>query len=383
MTDAQKTPLSLSTFHMLRCVAALVHADHVIHKEEKQFLQTLVAYFENKFEISDGQKFQLVQDLRVAQNIDDLLPVVKDPRDRENLVLFAGMLAMADGETDPAEEVILRKIRAHAAEVQSSLPATVNGAPAVSRDELAEEVRNIVQQEFYRTAIQKSGIVQKSSALSVADAFVERGSLIHEPDVYAAVSDKRKPSVSTRRTLMGDERLVARARFHFAYTMETIIWSILAFILIHKTMPGLFQGVYYLQQSLNLPTVLVDRGFWTFMLRWLSWLVAGVIFAWRMLDMWSTEIILTDRRLLYKQGILFVKYTKIDLRQLFETVVNQSRLGAMLNYGSVFIYSNMVDTSLKGDKFDRNIVLPKIADPHTFASRVDRAKRILRTKGDV
>jgi len=382
MTDSHKPSLSLSTFHMLRCVAALVHADHVINRDEKQFLQTLIAYFEGKFDISDGQKFQLVQDLRVAQNIDDLLPVVTDPRDRENLVLFAGMLAMADGELHPAEEVILRKIRAHAAAVSASLPATVNGAPAVSRDELAEEVRNIVQQEFYRSAIQKSGLVQKSSALSVADAFVERGSLIHQPDIYAAVSDKRKPSVSTRRTLMGDERLVARARFHFAYTMETLIWSVLAFFLIDKTMPGIFQGIYYLQQSLNLPMSLVDRGFWTFMLRWPSWIVAGGIFAWRMLDMWSTEIILTDRRLLYKHGILFVKYTKIDLRQLFETVVNQSRLGAILNYGSVFIYSNMVDTSIKGDKFDRNIVLPKIADPHTFASRVDRAKRILRTKGD-
>ena len=86
--------------------------------------------------------------------------------------------------------------------------------------------------------------------------------------------------------------------------------------------------------------------------------------------------------MLYKRGILFVTYTKIDLRQLFETVVNQSRLGAILNYGSVFIYSNMVDTSIKGDKYDRNIVFPKIYDPHAFASRVDRAKRMLRARGD-
>lgn len=388
MTDAsQKLPLPDSTFHMLRCVTAIVHADDVVNKEERQFLKTLVTYFEGNFIISDAHKVQLMQDLQIAPEIDDLLPQVTDRKDRENLVLFAGMLAKADGEVDPSEEVVLKKIRRyqkeHANEVTvAAAPAqAVNAPPVVNLDLLANEVREIVQQEFYREGLQKSGIERKSSVLSVTDAFVERGNLIH-PDVFDALTVKKKPSVSTQRTLMQKEKLLSRARFHYTYIIKAFLLSALAGWFTDWGLEKAYALIYSMQQSLSLPPVLLHPAFWYWALMLGGWAVFVAIMAYKLLVWWATEIILTDRRLLFKEGVIFVKYTKIDLRQLFETVVNQSRLGAMLNYGSVFIYSNMVDTSIKGDKYDRNIVLPCIDDPHGFATRVDRAKRILRATGD-
>lgn len=387
MTDLQQKPvLPDSTFHMLRCVTALVHADDIVKKEERQFLKTIIMYFEGNYTVTDVHKFQLMQDLQNAPEIDSLLPLVTDKKDLENLVLFAGMLAKADGDLHPEEEAVLKKIRDHK-EAQTAIHATVpaqvvNAPPVVNLDLLADEVRNIVKQEFYRQGIEKSGIVHKSSALSVADAFVERGSLIH-PDVFDAMSDKRSPSKSTRRTLMQQEKVLSRAKFHPFYVVEGLLFSALVFWLTGIAAEWGYKGLASIQSILHFnPEVLLNPVIWNRIFMFDSWVTSGLLFSYWILKWWATEIILTNRRLLYKRGILFVTYTKIDLRQLFETVVNQSRLGAILNYGSVFIYSNMVDTSIKGDKYDRNIVFPKISDPHAFASRVDRAKRMLRATGD-
>ena len=386
MTDSQQKPvLPDSTFHMLRCVTALVHADDVVKKEEREFLKTLIKYFEGNFTITDAHKFQLMQDLQSGPQIDTMLSMVTDKKDLENLVLFAGMLAKADGELHPEEEAVLKKIQtykeAQSTEVTTVPAQVINAPPVVDIDLLAEEVRQIVKQEFYRQGIEKSGIVHKSSALSVADAFVERGSLIH-PDVFDALSDKRAPSKSTRRTLMQAEKVLSRAKFHPFYLFEGFLVSALIFWVTGIATEWGYKGLAVLQGMFRFNPEVLNPLYWNRIFMFDSWLMGGLFFSYWLLKWWATEIILTDRRLLYKRGILFVTYTKIDLRQLFETVVNQSRLGAILNYGSVFIYSNMVDTSIKGDKYDRNIVFPKIFDPHAFASRVDRAKRMLRSTGD-
>lgn len=386
MTDSQQKPvLPDSTFHMLRCVTALVHADDIVKKEEREFLKTLIKYFEGNFSITDAHKFQLIQDLQSDPEIESLLPQVTDKKDLENLVLFAGMLAKADGELHPEEDAVLKKIKAYKDaqdSVGAALPAQiVNAPPVVDIDLLAAEVRQIVKQEFYRQGIERSGIVHKSSALSVADAFVERGSLIH-PDVFDAMTEKHTPSKSTRRTLMQEEKTLSRAKFHPFYVFEGFVYAALIFWLTGIATEWGYKGIVALQSMLRFSPESLNPIYWNRIFMFDSWLTSGLFFGYWLLKWWATEIILTDRRLLYKRGILFVTYTKIDLRQLFETVVNQSRLGAILNYGSVFIYSNMVDTSIKGDKYDRNIVFPKIYDPHAFASRVDRAKRMLRAKGD-
>lgn len=386
MTDSQqKQVLPDSTFHMLRCVTALVHADDVVKKEEREFLKTLIKYFEGNFTITDAHKFQLMQDLQSGPEIEQLLPLVTDKKDLENLVLFAGMLAKADGELHPEEEAVLKKIQAHKeahVPTAAAVPAQViHAPPVVDIDLLAAEVRQIVKQEFYRQGIEKSGIVPKSSALSVADAFVERGSLIH-PDVFDAMTEKHAPSKSTRRTLMQEEKTLSRAKFHPFYVFEGFVYAALIFWFTGITTEWTYKGLASMQSLMHFNPEVLNPVYWNRIFMFDSWLTSGIFFSYWLLKWWATEIILTDRRLLYKRGILFVTYTKIDLRQLFETVVNQSRLGAILNYGSVFIYSNMVDTSIKGDKYDRNIVFPKIYDPHAFASRVDRAKRMLRARGD-
>jgi|GEM_PF-1750360 len=381
----QKPALPDSTFHMLRCVTALVHADDIVKKEERQFLKTIITYFEGNYTVTDAHKFQLTQDLQTAPEIESLLPLVTDKKDLENLVLFAGMLAKADGELHPEEEAVLKKIHAYKdaqMAAYAAVPAQViNAPPMVDLDLLADEVRTIVKQEFYRQGIQKSGIVHKSSALSVADAFVERGSLIH-PDVFDALSDKRNPSKSTRRTLMQQEKVLSRAKFHPLYVAEGVFFAAVIFWLTALATEWGYKALAGLQASLHFSPEILNPYYWNRIFMLDSWVTSGLFFTYWLLKWWATEIILTDRRLLYKRGILFVTYTKIDLRQLFETVVHQSRFGAIFNYGSVFIYSNMVDTSIQGDKYDRNIIFPKIKDPHAFASRIDRAKRMLRAMGD-
>ncbi len=99
-----RPPISDSTFQMLRCVITVAHADHVVKESERAFLRTLVAHVERGLLLTPQHMARLEEDLRVPQDIDGLLPGVTDRSDREQLVLFAGLLAQADGEMHPDEE---------------------------------------------------------------------------------------------------------------------------------------------------------------------------------------------------------------------------------------------------------------------------------------
>lgn len=160
------------------------------------------------------------------------------------------------------------------------------------------------------------------------------------------------PSRFMRKTLMPGEKLVREARFHGFYTFSAFL--VFAFCL----MCG--WGMQYL--------VWRYLGQWSYQPLFAGGAVGIWMFFWMMLKKWTTEIILTDQRILHKRGFFLVNVDEVDIEQLASDYVQQSLIGRMLDYGSLHI--RCVEAS--------DIWLPPIADPYGFRNAVEKVKHAFR-----
>ena len=127
------------------------------------------------------------------------------------------------------------------------------------------------------------------------------------------------------RTLASGEEILAVGRFHWTYTLVSFLWLIL-----------------------------------------LGWALIGiVVFAKRMVDEISTEIAVTNRRFVYKTGLLFRDTNEFTTTRIEGVNLAQSLLGRMLNYGKLRIRGSGIG----------EVDIPPIADPLTFRRALIDAHR--------
>ncbi len=120
------------------------------------------------------------------------------------------------------------------------------------------------------------------------------------------------------------ERIVARAHFHWWYSMKA--WLALIF---------------------------------------LGWCIIGiVIFVSMMVKKWTTEIGVTTHRFVEKTGLFSLKTNEVALTNIEGVTLTQSFWGQMLGYGHLRIEGTGVD----------HIDLPSIGDPLGFRAAIETAK---------
>lgn len=100
--------VSESRFSMWRAVFAMVHADHVVTDEERDFMEN---YLE-QVAFSDEQRKTLREDMSTAQNVDDMFDLITDPEDQGQFFQFARMLVWSDGDFDEQEKLIKERLMA-------------------------------------------------------------------------------------------------------------------------------------------------------------------------------------------------------------------------------------------------------------------------------
>ena len=399
--------MSESTFYMLRCVVAVACADNVIKQEELLFLRALLSHFKRHLAVSQGQVEQLKDDLRNHQPIEALLPHVTDKADREQLILFAGLLAQSDGEVHPAEEELLQKIQAwcapKAGEGQPPAAATpaaapsgvaVRPAPQIDMHGFMEEVRDVIKQEVYREQLKTSGVSHGTGPVAVVDAFAEKSKIVPHTDSYDMVIEESQLGRDMRHSLVPDERLLAKAKFHWIYTVYSLLG---AGVLIGSASRS--------RQVMEIGTAKLKDLLAGDQLQWLGeanaaalykiaanpllvtappliLFVAGILFfLWRLAVQLTTEMVITDSRIVVKQGIFRIRTFKADFQTLGQINVDQSLLGNIMGYGVVHICTRNWEG--KGGQLEaEGIFLPPIADPHFFSTQLDRARRMWR-KGQV
>lgn len=164
-----------------------------------------------------------------------------------------------------------------------------------------------------------------------------------------------RPSRFLRQTLMPDERVVRVAHFHGFYTF----WAMLEFAFFL----GAGFGLYQLMARGGVTDMVVLKAPVAF-----GGAIGMVLFWSRMLVKWTTQIVLTDRRFLYKRGIFAVRVSNMRIEEINYCTVHQSIWGNFLNYGRVLVYTFTLD--------DENIFLPAIAEPHRFVGFIGEIKKM-------
>jgi uncharacterized membrane protein YdbT with pleckstrin-like domain len=126
------------------------------------------------------------------------------------------------------------------------------------------------------------------------------------------------------RSLGQQERLIAKAHFHWWYSVKA--WLALIF---------------------------------------LGWILIGIyIFFSLMIRKWTTEIGVTNHRFIKKTGVFAVHTEEMAIHNIEGVKLDQSFWGRVMGFGHIRIEGTGVDA----------IVLPTIANPIAFRSAIESAK---------
>jgi len=106
-TPEEKNRVSDDQFHMIRCLIAMAHADGVVSKEERIYVEALM----QRVSLTPDQKDIIFLDLSTPQNVGDILGNIHDLKFRAQIMYFARIMAYKDGVFHPREEDLLDKLR--------------------------------------------------------------------------------------------------------------------------------------------------------------------------------------------------------------------------------------------------------------------------------
>lgn len=169
------------------------------------------------------------------------------------------------------------------------------------------------------------------------------------------------------KTLGAEEKLLCLARLHWIYVVSGVFW-----------LAGMTGAGFYLDALLwrYFGSTAQNSGQTIFGLEfgadhpWITGmcLAAGLaIFLIHFLKVVATEIALTDQRLVYKTGWLFVDVKEIDLAEIRAEQVHHGLLGRIFGYGTLHLDSRFV-----GD-----IYLPAIRKPYDLLRKIHAARKKL------
>ena len=156
------------------------------------------------------------------------------------------------------------------------------------------------------------------------------------------------------KTLMEGEKIVSEAHIHGFYTF----WALLQFSL--WLLCG-FGAQFVMARLFSVHAIepVLTTG------------VLGAFFLFlSMLRKWTTEIVLTNNRLLYKRGFFMAEIDEVDIEQLASDNVQQSLIGRIFDYGSVHV--RCIEA--------KDVVLTDIARPYEFRNAIEHQKHAYRER---
>lgn len=172
-----------------------------------------------------------------------------------------------------------------------------------------------------------------------------------------------------QQSLGPNEELVHIGRFHWMYTMTAfmaIVWGVVISImiivgaaLIYQQMGWFPPGMSFLEQIRSLHPAIRIFAFIVFVLGLLSFAQMMVIKA-------TTEIAITNTRLIYKRGLIARHVGEISVDRIEGVNVLQTILGRLFDYGRLAIRGMGVG----------EVILPPIENPIKFRQAIEKARSI-------
>ena len=136
--------------------------------------------------------------------------------------------------------------------------------------------------------------------------------------------------------LRPDEQVLAVGKLHWIIYSPAIAWLVMGVIFYGASEPGTLHVVQYLvRQPVQIGLgKLHHAGVWLFVLCAYISLLHGLIISIRRR---TTEIAVTDRRVIYKTGVIATHTDEMNMDKIESVLVDQTMMGGLLNYGTVDI----------------------------------------------
>lgn len=161
-----------------------------------------------------------------------------------------------------------------------------------------------------------------------------------------------------------EERIMLLIRLHWIYFLMGFWWLVLLtgagvaldyylWIYFGSSVPTAAEGSFGLLLNIKAPLMSCIFGF-----------SGALILLMHLVKMLATEIALTNQRIIYKTGLIFVEVEEIDLVEIRAERVRHGLLGRFLGYGQLCLDSRFV-----GD-----IHLPAIRDPYRLIKAMHAAR---------
>ena len=180
-----------------------------------------------------------------------------------------------------------------------------------------------------------------------------------------------------RHSLSDDEQLIHIARFHWMYNVQAIfnvifgtVLSITILVFAIKYQPMMFGGgvaypadMDFIDKIRVLHPGLKILSFFVFIMGLLK-------FAQMMIIKATTEIGVTDIRLVYKRGLVARAVGEINIDRIEGVNVIQGIFGRIFGYGRVLVRGMGVG----------EVVLPPVAQPIRFKKAIEKARSIAKKK---
>ena len=143
------------------------------------------------------------------------------------------------------------------------------------------------------------------------------------------------------KSLVTGERIVQEGRFHWTYKLAAVFWLLLGFaVFVSVLLVPDYEQVAVFSLLLAVPGLIM------------------------LIRVWTTEIAVTNRRLIYKRGWIARKTDEITLNRIEEVNLEQSVPGRLLGYGKVLCRGTGAGV----------IVLPTMDDPLRFKKALQEAQ---------
>lgn len=159
-----------------------------------------------------------------------------------------------------------------------------------------------------------------------------------------------------RKIIGHDEKLIGIARLHWIYVLTGLFWF-LALAgggwILEMLLTKIGMSIAGSTSSVALPALLLQMGDGMSMFLMGGGILMFILYVIKVL---TTEIGLTDRRIMHKRGLLFVKVEQIDLEEIRGENLDTGTWGRLLNYGYL-----LLDCRFIGD-----IRLPAIENAEGF-----------------
>lgn len=162
-----------------------------------------------------------------------------------------------------------------------------------------------------------------------------------------------------QKSLAGDEEIVYRAHFNWTYSFFPVLWFAIGSAPVAMYLMLQFVvGVPF--EQLQAGWMVVGTGF----------LIGALILLVHVITLITTEIVITNYRLVYKTGWISRNTQEVSLSNIEEITLRQSFWGRLFGFGMLVVRGTGVGV----------IELPAIDDPLVVRKKIESARADLRRR---